>query len=114
VNDVHGHLEGDKVIRRGFEIIESIFKDVGSCYRIGGDEFACLVLDTNDEMYQIKVKKLRTDIDMFSKELNYTFRISIGTAVVDIEHDESPETMITRADEDMYIDKCTTKGNCKR
>jgi diguanylate cyclase len=114
VNDVHGHLEGDKVIRRGFEIIESIFKDVGSCYRIGGDEFACLVLDTNDEMYQIKVKKLRTDIDMFSKELNYTFRISIGTAVVDTEHDESPETMITRADEDMYIDKCTTKGNCKR
>ena len=114
VNDVHGHLEGDKVIRRGFEMIEAHFKDVGSCYRIGGDEFACLVLDTDDTVYQQKVSQLRNDIEMFNKELNYAFRISIGTAVADLELDEFPESMIVRADEDMYIDKCTTKGNCNR
>jgi len=114
VNDIYGHQEGDKVIKKGFKMIQAIFEDIGSCYRIGGDEFACVVFDTNNETYQERVEKLREEINTFSKELNYVFRISIGTSVIDMKHDEFPESMITRADEDMYLDKCNTKGNCNR
>jgi len=60
------------------------------------------------------VSQLRNDIEIFNKELRYSFRISIGTAVADTKLDESTEAMIIRADEDMYIDKCKTKGNCNR
>jgi diguanylate cyclase (GGDEF)-like protein len=41
INDAYGHVEGDKAIKKAFDIITETFKDNGMCYRIGGDEF-CL------------------------------------------------------------------------
>jgi len=114
VNDIYGHLEGDRVIKKGYELINTVFSDIGTCYRIGGDEFSCLVLDSDEKIYKEKIAKLRAELQIFRKELSYDFRISIGTAVADLVKDENPESMISRADEDMYLDKCTTKGNCKR
>src|SRR5262249_28985076 len=44
LNDTHGHLEGDVVLRRiGSVIFESIRKEVDSGYRYGGDEFTILL-----------------------------------------------------------------------
>jgi diguanylate cyclase len=114
VNDDFGHLEGDKAIKKGFQLISSIFGDKGECYRIGGDEFACLVTDMDHKAYQAKSRKLRDEVQAFSKELSYPFRISIGTASFHDTVDLSPKDLIKRADDDMYLDKCTFKDNCKR
>ena len=114
VNDVYGHLEGDRVIKKGYELINSVFGDIGSCYRIGGDEFSCLILDNDETVYAEKINKLKEDLNAFRTELSYDFRISMGTSEVHLESDDTTDQMIKRADEDMYLDKCKTKGNCNR
>jgi len=49
-NDTYGHLEGDKVLRKIGEIVPiSIRKDVDSGYRYGGDEFAVITPETDQE-----------------------------------------------------------------
>ena len=45
VNDVYGHEEGDKHIKKGAECIRRSFGMFGECYRIGGDEFFVIVED---------------------------------------------------------------------
>lgn len=42
VNDQFGHSEGDKIIKRAARVIRDSFKEVGKCYRIGGDEFSVI------------------------------------------------------------------------
>ena len=49
VNDVYGHEEGDKHIKKGAECIRRSFGMFGECYRIGGDEFFVVVEEPASE-----------------------------------------------------------------
>lgn len=42
-NDSHGHLAGDDLIKRAASCITNAYKDIGTGYRIGGDEFAVMI-----------------------------------------------------------------------
>jgi diguanylate cyclase (GGDEF)-like protein len=114
VNDQYGHQEGDQIIKKGFELIESNFGGFGSCYRIGGDEFSCLVLGMDDLTYKTMTNAFRSEILAYDETLPYDFRISMGTSMYQDGIDRSPDTMMKRADDDMYWDKCSFKGTCKR
>ncbi len=43
VNDRHGHQAGDELLCQAARCIQRAFGPYGSCYRIGGDEFAVLL-----------------------------------------------------------------------
>ena len=45
INDNFGHTAGDEMITRAARCIEDAFAKQGSCYRIGGDEFAVIMLN---------------------------------------------------------------------
>lgn len=49
INDTYGHQVGDSCIKIAGNVINNSFKQVGDCYRIGGDEFCVLgnVIDEN-------------------------------------------------------------------
>jgi diguanylate cyclase (GGDEF)-like protein len=49
VNDLFGHLEGDKVLRRTAEILSSELRRGDFVCRFGGDEFVVLLLDCSSE-----------------------------------------------------------------
>ena len=49
VNDIYGHEEGDKHIKKGAECIRRSFGMFGECYRIGGDEFFVVVEEPASE-----------------------------------------------------------------
>lgn len=42
-NDNYGHSAGDVYISNSARVIENIFERFGKCYRIGGDEFCCVI-----------------------------------------------------------------------
>lgn len=50
VNDVYGHLEGDKVLERTGEILQEIVGEQGIVGRYGGDEFILLIYDVTSEL----------------------------------------------------------------
>ena len=50
VNDHYGHSEGDRHISAAARIIRDSIRDLGDCYRVGGDEFIAII--TRDDVDQ--------------------------------------------------------------
>ena len=48
-NDRFGHNAGDELIISASRCIEHTFSPLGSCYRIGGDEFAVIITNPTDD-----------------------------------------------------------------
>ena len=49
VNDFYGHTEGDRHISAAARIIRDSIRDLGDCYRVGGDEFIGIITESDVE-----------------------------------------------------------------
>ena len=58
VNDLHGHLAGDKVLMRVAEISKSVAPADACCARTGGDEFAMLLPSCDEETAEEIARKV--------------------------------------------------------
>jgi diguanylate cyclase (GGDEF)-like protein len=67
INDTYGHLFGDHCLEILSGYIWEVFSPVGSCYRIGGDEFCVLSQEMDDRLYR----------DLFTK-LNQRVQVAIA------------------------------------
>jgi diguanylate cyclase (GGDEF)-like protein len=103
VNDTYGHLEGDQILKDGYDIMNAIFGKHGVCYRIGGDEFSCVLNNVSDEFYHELTNKFIEDLKSYNSQRTYPIGISFGTAVYDKEFDLKPSDLIKRADQEMYL-----------
>lgn len=104
INDNFGHNKGDEALQKAFDIMTEVFGDQGTCYRIGGDEFACLCLNNDEAIYQIKKQLIQERIKEEQQNLPYHFGFSIGSSVV---HDLSisDDRLMEIADNEMYEHK---------
>lgn len=107
INDVYGHNEGDNAIKLAFECIDKTFGRVGKCYRIGGDEFACLLSGRkcDETVYEQLKIALNRCVEKVDETLPYDFGISYGETIYDSGQDQCCITMMYRADQKMYEDK---------
>ena len=109
INDQYGHLEGDKAILHAFKTIEKTVGRLGEAYRIGGDEFACIIKNEDE-------KNLRREVEMLQKEVletvggfEYEFSIAYGYDCYHKETDEVFDTFYKRVDQLMYRKKTAMK-----
>ena len=58
INDDFGHEAGDKVLRKIGRALQENFRREDYICRIGGDEFAVLVLNADQSMYDLIMKKV--------------------------------------------------------
>lgn len=117
INDNYGHKYGDDAIREGYLIINRCFQQIGTCYRIGGDEFACLMVNTKFDEIKIAMNHLTEQAKNHDAQCQYPFAIACGIAKHDAEQDEKFDNSYARADANMYCDKKQIKSfrttNCK-
>jgi two-component system cell cycle response regulator len=100
-NDLHGHLEGDKVLKTVGEIvIHSIRYNVDSGYRYGGDEFAVLLIGASADQAMTIAERIRSSIEQ-TKFQNIT--VSIGLSGYRDHFDL--EGFVKSADDAMYSAK---------
>jgi diguanylate cyclase (GGDEF)-like protein len=100
-NDLHGHLEGDKVLKTIGEIVtHSIRYNVDSGYRYGGDEFAVLLIGASVDQALTIAERIRSSIEQ-AKYQNIT--VSIGLSEYRDHFDL--EEFVKSADDAMYIAK---------
>jgi diguanylate cyclase len=105
INDTHGHHAGDVCLKQGYRLIEKAFGDLGECYRIGGDEFACIALDSEESLFKHRLFSFKRSIEDFNAMISYHFDISTGSAVYDPKIDRKPSDLMKRADDRMYFFK---------
>jgi diguanylate cyclase (GGDEF)-like protein/putative nucleotidyltransferase with HDIG domain len=104
VNDFYGHLEGDLVLQRVGQILETNCRRSDVVSRYGGDEFVILMPETNMEHARQLASKLRGWIaaDPLLREKNIS--ASFGIACYPL-HGSSPQELIQVADASMYLSK---------
>ncbi len=113
VNDVHGHQQGDEVLRLISDILDGGSRIGDLTARMGGDEFAVWTEDTDDEGAVTKARILLSDAESLkshSASEAYPLGISIGIAVSDPKSEEMMDALIARADAAMYEVKNDGKG----
>ena len=104
VNDFYGHLEGDLVLQRVGQILETNCRRSDVVARYGGDEFVILMPETSMEQARQLASKLRGWVaaDPLLREKNVT--ASFGIACYPL-HGSSPQELIQVADASMYLSK---------
>ena len=113
INDQYGHQEGDKLIQNIGKLIAQTFRTDDVLARIGGDEFAMVLLATNSHNCSEILTRFRTNIEIFNKENDsLPVNVAIGSATSDGKEDL--ESVIKRADEAMYRDKAAQKARENR
>ena len=103
VNDKRGHAAGDAVLVRTAQTLNSAFRDGDILARIGGDEFAVLLPQTDAETAAQILERLRISLEEHnSMNPDKPIYISLGTATA--EKGELRDALIA-ADQRMYGDK---------
>lgn len=104
VNDQSGHAAGDALLRRVGEILGKCVEPPASASRIGGDEFALLLPNTDERGAQRVVEALQELLALNNQFHGGTpLHLSIGMATAG--EPERMEALVHRADSRMYADK---------
>jgi len=108
VNDTHGHLAGDAVLKDLAARIRPRIRREDLFARYGGEEFACVLPSTALPGGIVFADHLRTIIaerPCQFENLNISFTISLGVTTLHRETGVDPAALIKRADENLYVAK---------
>jgi diguanylate cyclase len=114
VNDTHGHLVGDKVIRYVADTIRSCAKGKDLVVRMGGEEFALLLPETALRGAIALSEDIRRNVEA-GRLVRSDNREDIGTVTVSLgaaafRNGESAHSLIARADEALYRAKSSGRN----
>ena len=107
-NDSFGHNAGDGVLVELSDVIRETIRESDIASRWGGEEFLVFCPHTNADGAFALAEKLRTNIEKHDFEDVGYKTASFG--VTHVEHGDTVESMISRADEAMYSAKNSGKN----
>jgi diguanylate cyclase (GGDEF)-like protein/PAS domain S-box-containing protein len=112
INDLLGHGTGDRALLTAVEKIRSSIRDADSLGRIGGDEFlvVCPAIHAPEAAVALG-QRISESIrgPLSTKDGQIRLSASVGIAWT-VDHSESPDALIARADAAMYQSKLAGDG----
>jgi diguanylate cyclase (GGDEF)-like protein len=111
VNDKHGHPRGDEVLRAAAATLKKALRTSDSAFRIGGDEFALLLPQTDAEQALALSRRVETVFAEMLKPLQLSVGVSMDHGVATFPQDgEQADQLIRVADERLYRLKHANHG----
>ena len=112
INDVYGHTVGDKVLKKVSNVLRKHFRSDDYLCRIGGDEFAILIVNCGkDFIEQLKEKSRSININLQVKDEEIPpVSLSIGIAFGD--KDDNTDSLFKKADIALYYTKKIGRNGC--
>ena len=108
INDLHGHAVGDTTLRKLADVFRETLRAVDLVGRLGGEEFAILLPETDHDMAIEVAERLRTAVAdskvPLTRGLPLQFTVSIGVSSLISKHDNL-EVLISLADTALYAAK---------
>lgn len=107
INDTYGHQAGDSALKHLVKNINTILRENDVLGRIGGEEFAILLLEsTRSESYNIaeRIRQTIAGSIIYWQNFPISFTVSLGLTIFNKEND-SLDKAFNRADQAMYLAK---------
>ncbi len=98
INDEQGHLYGDHILKEVTRMLDDCARETDTVARYGGEEFVVVMPQTSIDGAAIFAERIRARIaDKLS--------VTISGGVTAVVQGDTPETVIARADETLYVAK---------
>jgi diguanylate cyclase (GGDEF)-like protein len=111
VNDTHGHPRGDEVLRAAASTLKKALRTSDSAFRIGGDEFALLLPQTDAPQAMALSRRVETVFAESLEALHVTVGVNMDHGVANFPQDgEHADQLIRVADERLYRLKHASHG----
>jgi diguanylate cyclase (GGDEF)-like protein len=111
VNDKHGHPRGDEVLQAAAATLMKTLRTSDSAFRIGGDEFALLLPQTDAAQALALSRRIATVFEETLQPLQLTVGVSMDHGVATFPLDgEQTDQLIRIADERLYRLKYANRG----
>ena len=107
VNDKYGHVVGDIILKKVGRTIKECYADFGLCFRIGGDEFCCIISKNIEDIEKINANfsEMIAKIRCYNKRMPH---VSIGVECYK-NKDQKIDDVVRKADKNMYDFKRNSK-----
>lgn len=108
VNDTHGHDAGDAVLKALVRTIEGCLRETDTLGRLGGEEFAAILPETDSEGARVVAEKVRAAVAAARVDYGTAvlcFTVSLGVSSSLMHGDDSLEDALKRADAALYAAK---------
>jgi diguanylate cyclase (GGDEF)-like protein len=103
VNDKYGHPRGDDVLRAAATTLQKALRTSDSAFRIGGDEFALLLPQTDAAQALALSRRIETVFAETLRPLQLAFTVTMDHGVATFPQDgEQSDQLIRVADERLY------------
>ena len=111
INDGFGHHVGDEALRRFARLLTGELRDIDVAGRLGGEEFAVLLPETDLEGGFIAAARIRRAVEkselVLSDRIRIRFTASLGLASYE---GDAADTLLQRADAALYKAKADGKN----
>jgi diguanylate cyclase (GGDEF)-like protein/PAS domain S-box-containing protein len=110
INDSLGHPKGDELLKAAAGVIRSSFRAADAVSRIGGDEFAVILPNTNQQAADEAVKRIEASINTYNdSNPQFLLSLSIGFST----GNQSLQNIVIEADNSLNRSKLHRSASAK-
>ena len=111
VNDSLGHRNGDKVLQKIVEVVQSTLRETDQIFRYGGEEFVAILHNTDIENAKLIAERVRVNVAMTPISLeNEDVLNTISIGISDLRESDTTSSLFERTDDAMYHAKKTGRN----
>lgn len=113
INDRHGHLEGDRVLKAFAHVLRSKLRPDDALGRLGGEEFLLLMRGLSATRAYTVMQRLRRDLQRHWQESGEpTTGVTYSCGITQARPGETLDEALQRADEALYAAKRAGRDRC--
>lgn len=112
VNDTYGHAIGDEILKKVSSLLKSAFRSIDYVCRIGGDEFAVVMIDVTSNLQYTVEDKISSINKELAKAENGLPAVSLSVGVAFSDRENPGESIFKDADKALYYVKEHGRSGC--
>jgi len=106
INDTFGHHTGDIVLQKFSEILKSSIREIDYAARFGGEEFVCLLVNTDIEKAVKVTERIRESLADFNfSDIAPTLHATVSIGLSNFKQFNTIQETLMNADNRMYLAK---------
>lgn len=112
VNDTYGHSVGDKILVKVADNLQREFRSIDYICRIGGDEFAIIMVDVGSDLKEVVREKIAQVNENLSNPTDGLPAVSLSVGVAFSDRENPGDSIFKDADKALYKVKNSGRNNC--